>query len=395
QTTRETRQLRSNTRTQAVGEEDTAIRQRWELLPSQVIEIIRPLLDSKYTSQSSSRLPSTTDLLRDRTMCITRATSQASWLRSWIIELIGQLGDAQVAPIFRVCTSAIKEGSTDMLLFILPQLVYQHCLLSPQSSTKPSTPAHVITVDSQDSASEDVDMEGSSANMTAIDLISQEILAVLSCSAEDVRMPNDQWRQCKEATLGLLDSLNKCLRRLQDGRAADKPSTRTTTKEPRLPPEEQTLVWLVESVPHSLIASAADACHQFARAIQHTELSLREGAFGKHPTLFRNADDPAVATIQELYFKMGDADGVTGAAVCRKEMDHKLTILKYEIEGNWSHALIGHESLLRSQPDNTDYQMGWIRCMQRMGQWEGAWTVSHDLYKPDPLTQQSEEMNSL
>ncbi|KAJ1957082.1 hypothetical protein EC988_001015, partial [Linderina pennispora] len=180
----------------------------------------------------------------------------------------------------------------------------------------------------------------------------------------------------------------------QSARAASKRPTRKGIKDVPLPPDEQTLATLVASIPHSLIAAAASACRQYERAIQHTELSLREGTFGKYPTLFRNTDDSAVAAIQELYFNMGDADGVTGAAACRKQTDHKSAILKYEIEGDWSHALIGHESLLRSQPDNTEFQMAWIRCLQSMGQWEGAWAASHELYKMEPSGREDKQLNS-
>ncbi|ORX70588.1 hypothetical protein DL89DRAFT_136311 [Linderina pennispora] len=393
--TRGSKSQRSGTKAQDHAKIDK-IRQRWELLPPHVVEIIMPLLDSKYTSQSSSRLPSAADLQHAQTLCIVRTSSQVSWLRSWVIELIGQLGDSPVASLFKACTSAIKEGSTDMLLFLLPQLIYQHCLLSLQDSTKPNSPEEVITVGSDDPASEDVDMEsGSSATWPrTLGLISKEIQAVLSCDAEVVRMPAEQWRLCKEAALDLLDSLNRFLRTQQSARAASKRPTRKSIKDVPLPPDEQTLAALVASIPHSLIAAAASACRQYERAIQHTELSLREGTFGKYPTLFRNTDDSAVAAIQELYFNMGDADGVTGAAACRKQTDHKSAILKYEIEGDWSHALIGHESLLRSQPDNTEFQMAWIRCLQSMGQWEGAWAASHELYKMEPSGREDKQLNS-
>ncbi|KAJ1893462.1 hypothetical protein LPJ71_007199, partial [Coemansia sp. S17] len=91
---------------------------------------------------------------------------------------------------------------------------------------------------------------------------------------------------------------------------------------------------------------------------------------------------------------MGDADGVAGAASCRKHMDLNLSVRKYEIEGNWSHALIGHESLLRSQPDSEEYQRGWISCLQKMGQWEGAWAASKELFRAEPSKDSERQLNT-
>ncbi|KAJ2347201.1 hypothetical protein GGH91_001926, partial [Coemansia sp. RSA 2671] len=221
-----------------------------------------------------------------------------------------------------------------------------------------------------------------------------EIRVVLSSDADRVLMPADQWRMCKETALDLLDSLSNHLRERQESRTNNKRAVRPDSKVANATSEEQAISSLVSSVPSQLVAQAAVSCSQYERALLHTELSLREGTAGTFSTLFGNVDDAAVAAVMELYFSMGDADGVAGAASCRKHMDLNLSVRKYEIEGNWSHALIGHESLLRSQPESEECQRGWISCLQRMGQWEGAWAASKELFRAEPSKESERQLNA-
>ncbi|KAJ1964146.1 hypothetical protein GGI12_001602, partial [Dipsacomyces acuminosporus] len=372
-----------------------SLRNRWEMLPPHIIEIIKPLLDSKYTIRPSTK-PSADRCGGQRPLCITSTTSQLAWLRSWIVELTQLLKDSPIDGIFQVCTSAVREGSADMLLFLLPRIVYQICLLSCQQC-KP-IPVYDGDGDGDDEGGPDGGSEGSRVSdgdySAKTSSVSEEIRAVLSCDSELVKMPADQWRLCKDAVINLLDVLRASARAQQAKRVANKRGSRKDSRLSNSTPEEQALMSLVESVPHPMIAAAAVSCGQFERAVLHIELSLREGAFGRCPTLFHNVDDAVVSKIQELCFSMGDADGVTGAAACRKQADRRHTILKHEVEGNWSHALISRESLLRSNPDSEEYQKGWIRCLQSMGQWEGAWAAAKDLYKLRPCNDDQKQLNN-
>ncbi|KAJ2643531.1 hypothetical protein GGF44_001125 [Coemansia sp. RSA 1694] len=206
-------------------------------------------------------------------------------------------------------------------------------------------------------------------------------------------MPADQWRLCKESALDLLDGLSNHLRDQQENRTKNKRGVRKDAQVANATAAEQAILSLVDSVPSQLVAQAAVSCSQYERAILHTELAIRSGSAGSFPTLFGHVDDAAVSAIMELYFSMGDADGVAGAASCRKNIDLQLSIRKYEIEGNWSHALIGHEALIRSQPESEDYQRGWIGCLQKMGQWEGSWAASKELFRPGPSKESERQLN--
>ncbi|KAJ2487857.1 hypothetical protein EV174_000288 [Coemansia sp. RSA 2320] len=355
----------------------------WGALPPDVVEIIKPLLDTKYAIQQSGR--PAVGAKHPRVPCVLRAASHVVWLRLIVVELINALPSKSMYSVFKLCTSAMKEGSVDMLMFLLPQVAYQHCLLAASKGHGFTKPILIDDEDDDDDSDTGNGRAGSEGGSKLLDentsIIGEEIKAIFSSSSDSITMAADQWRLCKEAALDLLDSLSNHLREQQASRINNKRGARKDAKLANTTPEEQAVLSLMESVPSGLIAQAAASCLQYERALLHTEVSLREGQFGKHPTLFGNVDDAAVAAIQELYFSMGDADGVAGAASCRKQTDLKLSIRKYEIEGNWSHALIGHESLLRSQPENEEYQRGWISCLQKMGQWEGAWAASKELFQ--------------
>ncbi|KAJ1900629.1 hypothetical protein LPJ66_001349 [Kickxella alabastrina] len=371
------------------------LKQRWDVLPSNVVEVIKPLLNSKYTIQSSGRKTAEFDRSA-RVPCIARSANHIVWLRSWMVEITNALPDlSPAARMFKVCTSAMKESSADMLLFLLPQIAYQYCLYTSSKATGAGRSADkekpiVIEDDEDDKDAMDVDSKDSVLGYIIVD----EINAVFSLDSSSISLPGDQWRLCKEVGLDLLDTFASHVRVMQMTRVKDKRSTRKDSRLVNMTAEERALLALVSSVSHGTIARVAMSCHQYERAMLHTELALRENSLGKFSTLFGNVDDSVMATIQELYFGMGDVDSVIGVSLCRKQTDYKLDIRKYEIEGNWSHALIGHESLLRAQPENEDYQRSWISCLQNMGQWEGAWSTSRELFRPSPRNEDEQQLNS-
>lgn len=359
-------------------------------VPQHVVDIIWPLLDTKYAIQSSNRLDKPAPNTR-RASCVSRSPTHINWLRHFVIELATILPSTPKNEMFKLCISAMKEGTVDMLLLLLSPLAYQYCFGNqpPQQQIKGWSRHNSTTImvdDDSDEEMEDLDSKTQETNVVV-----DEIMAVLDSDANLLSvMPVEQLRLCKETALDLLDGFGTRLRRLQKTRTDNKRETRKDSKlTSGATLEELALSSLVESVPHRHISQAAAFCFQYERAILHSELALREGNFGNYPTLFGNVDDPAITSIQELYLSMEDVDGVTGAAACCKQVDHKMTIRQYEIEGNWSHALIGHDSLLRSKPDSLEYQKGWISCLQNMGQWEGAWAASKELFRASTGDDQS------
>ncbi|KAJ2712714.1 hypothetical protein H4R19_002612, partial [Coemansia spiralis] len=363
------------------------LRQRWAMLPPNVVDVIRPLLESKYTIHHATRPPPAAPAAREP--CIAAAASYAGWLRAWVVELVGALSESPAARLFKACLSTIKEGPVDLVRFILPHVAHQYCLQRRGCpATDNAEPILIKDSDCDDVASDSEAVPRPDAAMAVV--VVSELQAVLSCDAGGAAMAADQLRMCKVAALELLDACSSHVRVQQAARTAGKRSSRSDTKPKNAPPAERALLAVVEAMPLQTVARAAADCGQYERAILYSELGLREGARGSHPTLFGNVDDAAIAAVQELYFGMGDADGVAGAALCRKQADHRLTIRRHQIEGNWSHALIGHESLLRLDPDSETARIGWIECLQNMGQWEGAWAASQGFYNGSDMRTDAE-----
>ncbi|KAJ2310176.1 hypothetical protein H4S02_003575, partial [Coemansia sp. RSA 2611] len=318
------------------------LRQRWEMLPAEVRATIRPLLDSQYTIQSTRRAAST----GARIACVRNSTTQVQWLRAWITELAQALRPSPAADLLRASLGAVKEGAAELLQSMLPQAVFQYSLQRLQEDEG----AAPIAVDDDDPDA---------------DAVLDELLAVLDCDSE-LRMPADQLQRCRTATLALLDACDAQVRAQQLTRAAGRRSRTPGTAGAG----ERALTRILGAVPYDTVARAAATCGQLARAVQYTEQWQR----AEHATLFKRVDDTVVARLQELYLALGDADGVAGAEQCRRNADARLTARRHELEGDWAHALIGHEALLRA--DNGDTER-WIACLQHMGQWEGAWAAAY------------------
>ncbi|KAJ2169701.1 hypothetical protein GGH15_000284 [Coemansia sp. RSA 562] len=334
----------------------TWLRQRWEMLPESVVDTVWPLLDSKYTIQFSTNKTSTCG---SRTPCVASSASYVGWLRAWIVELTNSLTAPSARNLFRACLGAVKEGSAELLRFVLPQVVYQYVL---QRQGKGDDSAPIVVDDDDDSACADV--------------VVDELFAVLADDAEP-RMGADQLRLCRVAVLELLDVCDSHVRTQQQQRTAGKRSSRRDT---RATQAEKAVQRVASSVPYNVIARASASCGQYERAVQSTELWQREcSGFGTHATEFGHVDDTVLEQLQELYFKLDDEDGMAGAEQSRSTEDRAQTLRRYEIEGNWAYALIGHEAQLRVEPENADAQRRWIECLQSMGQWEGAWTAARSL----------------
>ncbi|KAJ2881773.1 hypothetical protein IWW38_005749, partial [Coemansia aciculifera] len=114
-----------------------------------------------------------------------------------------------------LCSSAVKEGSVEMLLFLLPQVAYHYCLLPTKSDDEIS----VIVLD--DDENDDDNKEGTYVKSDS-GVLGEEIRVVFSNDVGRVQMPADQWRLCKESALDLLDGLSNHLRSRQDSRTKDK-----------------------------------------------------------------------------------------------------------------------------------------------------------------------------
>ncbi|KAJ2395689.1 hypothetical protein GGI05_001468, partial [Coemansia sp. RSA 2603] len=204
---------------------DENLRQRWSMFPPAIRDVLVPLLDSKYTIQSSGRRKSQTDARRRRA-CILWSTTHIAWLRAWIVELVAALPESSpVASMLKACTSAIKESSTDMLLYLLPQIAYQYCLHI--DSDKRGDKAIVIDDDDDNSNGSNM-MEVDDHDDPALRHIAlSEIQAVFGYGNDKViSMPADQWRLCKEVCLDLLDSFSNHIRTRQAARVAGKRNAR-------------------------------------------------------------------------------------------------------------------------------------------------------------------------
>ncbi|KAJ2851932.1 hypothetical protein IWW36_000705 [Coemansia brasiliensis] len=365
---RDTRHNKSDRKQQASIVDASWLKQRWEMLPPDVAETITPLLDSQYTLKSSKR--SDTFAGARRTACVKTSTTHKGWLRAWCTELVNSLPQSPAGNLFSACLGAVREGSVELLMFLLPHVAFQYSLLNCSDTAD----APIVIDDNDDNSGENTKLHA------AVD----ELLAVFSYDAAEICMNADQLRQCRISALELLDTYDAYVRRCKKEQAetASRRSSRRGSSRNVATKEERAAQHVLSAIPHDVMARAAAACGQYERAILCIEQWQRQRE--ESSGLVGNVDDAAMAALQDLYFSIGDEDGVAGAEVYRKSEDVELTLRRYEMEGRWAHALIGHEALLRKDPNNEKAQDRWLASLQSMGQWEGAWTAACSLSAQHP-----------
>ena len=220
-------------------------------------------------------------------------------------------------------------------------------------------------------------------------------MAVVDVKSFEGTIPQRQHREIIQIVFKLLDHFNGTLYQRKKERVINTRSNRRNVAN-SIPPFDRALKELVESIPHITLGEAAFNCEQYTRSLKHYEMHIRETTSGT-PWFYQskqttsetetmtspssNSDNDierVLACIQRIYSLMDEPDEVAGCAARRTVPDLELDILWWESQGNWTQAQIGYETLLRSDLDSETARLGWVRCLQRMGQLGAAWSSAKE-----------------
>ncbi|KAJ1678636.1 hypothetical protein EV182_003647, partial [Spiromyces aspiralis] len=360
------------------------LQERWELLPQNIVTLVTPLLTSKYAirAQPSRATP---QVAEDAPARITQCSTCSEWVATWLLDLVALIEDGQVRALFETCTSVIKGNINGIPQYLLPVVIN-----------------HLLWADSQ----------GKSDRFAR--LIRRETMAVLSVDRGSFDVGGgvsqhplpSQRKECIQIVFKLLDHIEGVIHRHKQQRATQSRAARRGNQSVVVPPFDLALSDFLGSIPHLALGDAAFRCDQYTRSLKHYEMHIRQNS-PEAALWFFNSKRPAtgpaaastaraaygsssnqkedgcgsdiesvVARIQRIYAAMDEADGVAGCAARRAESDLELDILWWESQGNWTQAQIGYEALLQSNPESSKARLGWIQCLQRMGQLGAAWTTA-------------------
>jgi serine/threonine-protein kinase ATR len=121
---------------------------------------------------------------------------------------------------------------------------------------------------------------------------------------------------------------------------------------------------ILSSIDQNLMARAALQCRAYARSLMSFErqiISLRT----RSP---QSADLPEYyERLHQIYAHLDEPDGMEGVStmILSPSLEHK--IRQHESTGNWTSALSCWEIRLQQAPDNLDFHLGLLRCLQNLG----------------------------
>ena len=316
--------------------------QIWQSLSQEVRNIIHPYLDSKLERapmRQNSGVPK--PFFRQPRMCHFH-----DWIQCWTGDMILELekhasseADMQACSIFKACRLVFKQH-IDTALFLTPHLVMALMFAGKQDVL------HDILL---------------------------EITAVLNSPDANASM-----RQLATHTVfSIVDHANqwfKCARR-------ELIAKRGTAQDRVLIKDRYGLVHsFLKDIKDDELARAADACHDYARALLHFELHLQK----KTQTEPLSSED--LDFLQKIYSRLGpDVDGMAGVSAIRKQ-DSSLDaqLLDHRTAGRWTQALSCYERALQTGSAQLEHHIGLLECQMNLGHLETTLTHATGILSRHP-----------
>ncbi|TFK25977.1 atypical/PIKK/ATR protein kinase [Coprinopsis marcescibilis] len=303
------------------------IRNRWNGLSKDVLDVVTPLLEGRFTYVQHSApniiLP----------IYPTQSTYR-EWMQLWVTHLISKASGDHAQKIFKVFLSVVRTKDVVIARHLLPHLVL-NILISGDPDDAHDIRTEIITV-----LEDQVDNQ--------------------SGSTTDKKLLSAQ------AIFALLDHLNRWARAIR----REISSKRNENKRPRLNQfqtqiEEQLLRLdsILSNLDLNLMAKAAFQCKAFARSLMSFEQQIN---FLKDHNKDHNLEG-YYDTIHEIYAHLDEPDGMEGIStlILSPSLEHQ--IREHESTGRWTAAQSCWEVHLQHSPDNLEFHQGLLRCLRNLG----------------------------
>lgn len=304
----------------------------WGRFPQHVLEIITPLLHSKYKNSSEKRHPSFSKPI----FCSSYGQTFKSWITHWSIDLLTKIKHPMARKVFESC-KMIMLHDLNVAIYLLPRILI-----------------YVLLDGSKEEVSE----------------VRNELLEVLnSCRNFQPRQNNicdqsDMSHLSAQVIFSCLDYLTKWIRKKQNIVAF--PATRCSAKgKSRVELDQEKYLTpiriFMDSIPKDLLAKASFYCQAYTRSLMHLEefLRIKEKNDLQHQLNF----------LQGIFIALDEPDGVAGVAASRRtELAIEDQIALHENNGRYHDALACYEHAVVVDSENIDHHHGLLRCLLELDQ---------------------------
>ncbi|KAL5033391.1 hypothetical protein BDV3_000378 [Batrachochytrium dendrobatidis] len=321
------------------------LQQRWSRFPKSIINTIQPLVGAKYSAVPPLLPPCVYPIFA-------KCTDVREWIEMFSLDTFSKMQPDYLRIVFQMFSNLIHEGEINLAQLLLPHAVL-NVLLSKH-------------------------------RLNSNDMLC-EILAVLR--DESVPVQSEKYRLCVQVVFKLIDHLTKWIRlkriHLAKQRNLVARKARSAMSLSLLEELESQIAivedWLAQ-IPQVVTAQASLGCNAYARALMHYE---------QHVRVIRNSSaivemQSAYAELQRIYAQLEDPDSLQGISTLVLSPTLDQQILTHENVGRWADAQTCYELALQIDPENQDYQLGLLRCLQHLGHYETLLTHINGILERNP-----------
>ncbi|KAI0797124.1 hypothetical protein C8Q75DRAFT_710778 [Abortiporus biennis] len=328
------------------------VRRRWNQLPKHVVEVVTPLLNSRYSPlEDQSEKPAATIPIYPM------VSTYRGWIQSWTAYLIQHASGERAKTIFTTFSLVVRNKDVGVAHYLLPHLVL-NVLLSGDRDDCDNIRLELLAV-LQDQVNPD-----SRSSVDKKELSAQASLICFSGSFSVDQSP--------KAVFMLMDHLNNYVRLIRqdinakraEGKKHNRGNAMFNTGQ-----EEHLIIVdsILSSIDQSLIAKAALHCKAYARALMCFEHQINGLRYMKEADLTLQ---PHYERLHEIYAHLDEPDGMEGIStmILSPSLEHQ--IRQHESTGRWTSAQSCWEVKLQQSPNDLNSHLGLLRCLRNLGHYD-------------------------
>ncbi|KAI9332338.1 hypothetical protein BDR26DRAFT_645605 [Obelidium mucronatum] len=304
----------------------------WQNFPRPVLDVIRPLLSTKYSIEAKP--PRQLSLPIYRT-----ANGFKEWLQFWVVDLMGKATGKYANRILSVCTKVVESENISIALYLLPRLV-----LNVLTGGSPIHSKELL-LEFSSVLNDAVALNGSS-NMEKQQLSSQTIFQLIDHLTVWIRSRK------RDAGRNRAQQRKSIGKHVNPDEVEDDPDTM-----------RHRVAAFLTGIPTVLMAEASYRSKSYARALLHYEQHIRNEKRVKSEAEMQ----PAYGFLQKIYSHMEEPDGIEGFSTMFLNPTLEQQILEHESAGRWTSAQTCYEICLQNNPDEVKLHIGLINCLKNLG----------------------------
>ncbi|KAJ3311720.1 serine/threonine-protein kinase M1 [Boothiomyces sp. JEL0838] len=291
--------------------------EQWRQFPKSVVNIIEPLLTSKYHMSPIARKLQIYPVWNDGMLFV-------DWICTICLDLIPTIKDSHTRQLFTFTENIITQGDLKVTQVLLPHIVQQALISDAQIFNN----------------------------------IQSEFLYILVNHHED-----KEYQLVIQTVFQLLDHLNTFINK--------KVQKIEYMKMKKMPIEKhqaelEIVSNFVKSIPQSVLANASIKCNSFSRALKHYEQHVRQN---------KDQGQETYSVLLKIYAELQDVDNIEGISKMLVSPTLEQQIIQNRVLGNYTLAQSCFEVLLQQDPENLNYQLGLLDCLKNLGHYDSLITL--------------------